>query len=86
MEAKNQQNEQPKMINLVSDNWTGAHPLISQALLLHSAGGAKAYGESELDRKIEDKFAEIFEHKVAIYFVGTGKSWEFGNRIKNQIF
>jgi len=64
---------QQKMINLTSDNWTGAHPTISEALLLHSAGGAKAYGASDLDRKIEDKFAEIFERRVAIYFVGTGQ-------------
>ncbi|KAI1708772.1 beta-eliminating lyase domain-containing protein [Ditylenchus destructor] len=60
------------MINLTSDNWTGAHPKISEALLRQSAGSAIAYGASELDRKIEDKFAEIFEKHVAVYFVGTG--------------
>lgn len=60
------------MINLTSDNWTGAHPTISEALLRQSAGSAIAYGASELDRKIEQKFTEIFEKHVAVYFVGTG--------------
>lgn len=61
-----------QMIILASDNWTGAHPAISMALLQHSAGGAKAYGASDIDRKIEQRFAEIFERSVAVYFVGTG--------------
>jgi 7-keto-8-aminopelargonate synthetase-like enzyme len=66
--------QQRKMINLTSDNWTGAHPAITEALLHHSAGGAKAYGESDLDKKIEEKFVQIFERKkVAVYFVGTGE-------------
>uniref|UniRef100_A0A183C2T8 Beta_elim_lyase domain-containing protein n=1 Tax=Globodera pallida TaxID=36090 RepID=A0A183C2T8_GLOPA len=60
------------MINLTSDNWSGAHPKISEALLRHCDGGATAYGASVLDKKIERTFNEIFESDVAVYFVGTG--------------
>ena len=68
------------MIILTSDNWTGAHSAINEALIQHPAGGANAYGTSELDRKIEQKFADVFERQVAVYFVGTGflhNHWNF---------
>ncbi|WP_419914799.1 threonine aldolase family protein [Hoeflea sp.] len=55
-----------------SDNWAGAHPRIAEALSRHASGFAAAYGLSELDRKVEEKFNDIFERKVAVYFVGTG--------------
>lgn len=55
-----------------SDNCAGAHPAIA-ASLTHNAGGfAAAYGESDLDKKVEQRFNEIFEREVAVYFVGTG--------------
>lgn len=55
-----------------SDNWSGAAPEISEALLRHSSGLAVAYGDSDLDKRIEQKFNEIFETECAVYFVGTG--------------
>lgn len=55
-----------------SDNWAGAHPRISESLSRHAAGFASAYGTSELDRRIEERFNEIFEREVAVFFVGTG--------------
>ncbi|MEX6508503.1 low specificity L-threonine aldolase [Jiella sp. M17.18] len=55
-----------------SDNWSGAHPAINAALSAHSAGMATAYGASDLDRKVERRFDEIFEREVAVFFVGTG--------------
>ncbi len=55
-----------------SDNWAGAHPAIAENLARHSAGYATPYGASELDRKVEAKFNEIFEREVAVFFVGTG--------------
>jgi threonine aldolase len=55
-----------------SDNWAGAAPEISEALLRHSEGLAVAYGDSDLDKAIEKRFAEIFETECAVYFVGTG--------------
>jgi Threonine aldolase len=55
-----------------SDNWAGAHPAISQALVDNSTGFASAYGTSDLDRKVEETFNEIFGREVAVFFVATG--------------
>ena len=55
-----------------SDNWAGAHPAIAASLSAHSAGFAPAYGASDLDRKVEQTFNEIFGRDVAVFFVGTG--------------
>ncbi|MBB4121985.1 threonine aldolase family protein [Martelella radicis] len=55
-----------------SDNWSGAHPAIGEALIREQSGYANAYGTSPLDRKIEARFNEIFEREVAVFFVGTG--------------
>lgn len=59
-------------MNFASDNWAGAHPAISKHLLEASAGFSAPYGASELDRKIEQRFNELFEREVAVYFVSTG--------------
>lgn len=55
-----------------SDNWAGAHRLIAERLLQESAGFAAAYGTSDLDRRVEARFAEIFERDVSVFFVATG--------------
>ncbi len=55
-----------------SDNWAGAHPAIAESLVTHAEGYASAYGTSELDRRVEQRFSEIFERDVAVFFVGTG--------------
>lgn len=55
-----------------SDNWAGVHPAITQRLSEESNGFAAAYGSSELDKKIELKFNELFEREVAVFFVATG--------------
>ncbi|WKJ90915.1 low specificity L-threonine aldolase [Methylomonas montana] len=59
-------------MNFASDNWAGAHPAISERLTKAAAGFAAPYGASELDLKIEQRFNELFEREVAVYFVGTG--------------
>ncbi len=59
-------------MNFASDNWAGAHPKIAAALVDHASGFAAAYGTSDLDRKVERTFAEIFEREVAVFFVATG--------------
>ncbi len=59
-------------MNFASDNWAGAHPRIGQSLLDNAAGFAAAYGASDLDRKVEARFAEIFGREVAVFFVSTG--------------
>lgn len=55
-----------------SDNAAGAHPTISDNLLKHSGGFVGSYGASELDKKVEAKFSEIFETDVHVFFVATG--------------
>ncbi|MBC7281497.1 low specificity L-threonine aldolase [Hoeflea sp.] len=55
-----------------SDNWAGAHPAVAASLSAHSTGFAAAYGASDLDRKVEATFNEIFGQDVAVFFVGTG--------------
>ena len=55
-----------------SDNWAGAHPAIAANLSRHADGFAAAYGASDLDKKIEHTFNNIFEREVAVFFVGTG--------------
>ena len=55
-----------------SDNWAGAHPAIAERLMKESSGYAAAYGTSDLDRRVEERFSEIFERNVAVFFVGTG--------------
>ena len=55
-----------------SDNWAGAHPLIAGSLVEAAGGFASAYGASDLDKRVEKSFSEIFEREVAVFFVGTG--------------
>ncbi|MBO0664100.1 low specificity L-threonine aldolase [Jiella sp. MQZ9-1] len=55
-----------------SDNWSGAHPAVNAALARHGEGMAEAYGASDLDKKVEARFNDIFEREVAVFFVGTG--------------
>lgn len=55
-----------------SDNWAGAHPKVSEALAAHAGGFAAAYGASELDKRVGERFSEVFEREVAVFFVGTG--------------
>ncbi|MCO6391874.1 low specificity L-threonine aldolase [Aliihoeflea aestuarii] len=59
-------------MHFASDNWAGAHPDIARNLVTHSAGFVPAYGASEVDRRVEASFSEIFEREVAVFFVGTG--------------
>jgi threonine aldolase len=61
-----------KRMNFASDNWAGAHPAIAAALAEHASGFAAAYGASQLDRRVEQRFSETFERDVAVYFVSTG--------------
>ncbi|WP_105383228.1 threonine aldolase family protein [Neorhizobium alkalisoli] len=55
-----------------SDNWAGAHPAINERLSKESTRFAAAYGTSELDQAIEQRFNEVFEREVAVFFVATG--------------
>lgn len=55
-----------------SDNWAGAHHAINERLMRESTRFAAAYGTSALDQAIEQRFNDIFEREVAVFFVATG--------------
>jgi len=55
-----------------SDNWAGAHPDIMAGLAKHASGFSPAYGASELDHLVTDRFSVLFEREVAVFFVATG--------------
>jgi threonine aldolase len=55
-----------------SDNWAGAHPKIAAGLAANAAGFSTAYGDGDLDRAVYERFSEIFEREVAVFFVATG--------------
>lgn len=59
-------------MHFASDNWAGTHPRIADNLTRHAQGFASAYGTSELDKAVEDRFSAIFEREVAVFFVATG--------------
>lgn len=55
-----------------SDNWAGAAEEIAASLQEHSSGYSPAYGASDLDKQLEQRFNDLFEKEVAVFFVGTG--------------
>jgi threonine aldolase len=55
-----------------SDNWAGAHPAIAAHLSANAGGFSTAYGDGALDRAVYQRFSEIFEREVAVFFVATG--------------
>lgn len=55
-----------------SDNWAGAHPAITASLSAAAGGFDPAYGSGAHDKAIADRFNEIFEREVAVFFVATG--------------
>lgn len=59
-------------MNFASDNWAGVHPAISQTLAAAGNGFASPYGTSALDKQLEQRFNELFEREVAVFFVATG--------------
>ncbi|AZO66564.1 MULTISPECIES: low specificity L-threonine aldolase [unclassified Mesorhizobium] len=59
-------------MNFASDNWAGAHPSIAAGLSAHAGGFSTAYGDGALDQAVYQRFSEIFEREVAVFFVATG--------------
>lgn len=59
-------------MNFASDNIAGVHPDILAALTRANDGAAASYGGDALTKKVEQKFSEIFERDVAVFFVATG--------------
>lgn len=59
-------------MNFASDNVTGIAPEIMAAIKAANRGPAMPYGNDEITRRLEQRFAEIFEHAVAVFPVATG--------------
>src|SRR5438105_13582978 len=59
-------------MNFASDNAVGVAPEILAAIAAANVGGALAYGNDAVTRRVEQRFAELFEHEVAVFLVPTG--------------
>ena len=57
-----------------SDNWAGAAPEILQAMVDEAEKFGPAYGNSDIDRAVADRFSEIFEREVCVFLVATGSA------------
>ena len=55
-----------------SDNWSGASERVISALADAARRGGPAYGDDDLTRSVERRFAELFEHDVAVFLVASG--------------
>src|SRR4051794_9991447 len=55
-----------------SDNTAGIAPEILAAIEKANSGYALGYGNDEWTRRVEKRFAEIFEREVAVFLVPTG--------------
>jgi threonine aldolase len=59
-------------MNFASDNAAGVAPEILAAITRANAGQALAYGQDDWTRRLERKFAQMFERDVAVFLVATG--------------
>jgi threonine aldolase len=59
-------------MNFASDNAAGIAPEILAAISRANAGKVLAYGRDDWTRRIEQRFASMFERDVAVFLVATG--------------
>src|SRR5439155_15257944 len=59
-------------MNFASDNAAGIAPEILAAIALANQGQALAYGQDHWTERLEHRLAEMFEHELAVFLVGTG--------------
>ena len=59
-------------MNFASDNASGVAPEILAAIAAANVGSALAYGNDAATRRVEQRFAELFEREVAVFLVPTG--------------
>src|SRR5687768_2008276 len=59
-------------MNFASDNTAGIATPILEAISRANAGYALGYGNDDWTRRVEQRFAEIFEREVAVFLVPTG--------------
>jgi threonine aldolase len=59
-------------MNFASDNIVGASAPVLQAIVQANAGAMAAYGNDEISRRVRERFNEIFEREVSVFFATTG--------------
>jgi threonine aldolase len=59
-------------MNFCSDNAIGVAPEIMSALAEANRGPSMPYGADDWTKRVERRFAEIFEHEVRVFPVATG--------------
>src|SRR5215510_13908944 len=59
-------------MNFASDNAAAVAPEILAAIAAANEGSALAYGNDAVTRRVEQRFAELFEHEVTVFLVPTG--------------
>jgi threonine aldolase len=59
-------------MNFASDNAARVAPEILAAIAAANEGPALAYGNDALTRRVEQRFAELFEREVTVFLVPTG--------------
>jgi threonine aldolase len=59
-------------VNFASDNTAPVHPKIMAALEAANSGHAMAYGSDAIAKRLEARFAELFERPCAVFPVATG--------------
>ena len=59
-------------MDFASDNTAGMAPAILNALARANTGYALGYGNDAWTKRVEQRFAEIFEREVAVFLVPTG--------------
>ena len=55
-----------------SDNTSGIAPEILEAIARANTGHTPSYGADSLTKRVEERFADLFEHEVSVFLVGTG--------------
>ena len=53
----------------------GIRRVFAESLMRHATGYEAAYGNGALDKKVGEKFNEIFERECEVFFVGTAVGW-----------
>jgi threonine aldolase len=59
-------------VRFASDNWAGASEPVLAALVAAARSGGPAYGADDITRRVDARFAEVFEHEVRVFLVGSG--------------
>src|SRR6476619_4739855 len=59
-------------MNFCSDNVTGIHPRILDALIAGNDGAVMPYGEDPYTKRGEARFREVFERDLAVAMMATG--------------